>query len=438
MRNDLGEKSRNDLRRVLGEMEALAPLAPELETRPVDLQPRRRSGPNPLLVALGAAALVFALALPVVLQSPNPDVGSTVDLAPPTTGSATTSPPATAATTADGWTFTELPYVQPLVDVTDHGFIAFTSHEVRTSSDGLTWQNVGSLDEGVWIFDLEHRGDTLVAAGSGFVDEDTGEAPPNAVWTSTDGGTTWTSTELEAGGVADIAVTPDGFAAVGVEFDNSDPAYNKTHGILWTSPDGLTWTQAARSDDPEGVSSNFRNVVWDDQLIILGHRGLDNPSEGNLSDDPEPHDNVTWFSDGTSLSKPSASTLVGNLDEDSTAVTPFGFIATTHWSTPTVKTEAAAWISQDGVTWTKLDIEPGSYEYTDIAQHGDEVLLVGYQIDGEDKSVWTTLDGSQWDRIAIPETPIRGVSLELAVSGSALVIAGDHQAGGVIAGTPRD
>jgi hypothetical protein len=337
----------------------------------------------------------------------------------------------------EGWILVEVPYVQPVLETTDGGFVAFSSHEVRTSSDGLTWQRVGSLGEGVWIFDSAHRDDTLVAAGSGFADEETGVAPPDAVWTSTDGGLTWTSTELD-GGVSDIAVTPDGYAAVGVERDNSDPMYNKTHGILWTSPDGLTWRRAAATNDQEGVSSNFRNVVWDGHLIILGHRGPDYPSEGNLSDDPEPHDNVTWFSDGTTLSDPMPSTLGGGLDASSTAVTPYGIIATTHWSTPTVKTEAAAWISHDGIAWTRLDIEPGNYEYTDITQHDDRVFLIGYEIETEDKGVWTTSDGTGWNRIALPDTPLRGVSLEVAVSDSALVIAGDHQAGGIIAGMPRN
>ncbi|HJQ92321.1 MAG TPA: hypothetical protein VJ950_11480, partial [Acidimicrobiia bacterium] len=179
MRNDLGEKGRNDLRRVLGEMESLAPLAPELEAQPTELQRTPRSRRNPLMVALGAAALVFALAVPVLLQSPTPDVGATDEQPSPTTTpvTPTTSPPSTAETTVDGWIMTEVPYIQPLLEVTDQGFVAISSHQVRTSSDGLTWQEVGALEEGVWVFDIEHRGDTFVAGGRGFVDEETGIAP---------------------------------------------------------------------------------------------------------------------------------------------------------------------------------------------------------------------------------------------------------------------
>lgn len=97
MKSGLGEQSKNDLRRVLGEMESLAPQAPELDTLSARLQPDGGSRPNPLLVALGAAALVFALALPVVLQSPTPDdVGAAEEQPPPATP--TTSPPTTAVT----------------------------------------------------------------------------------------------------------------------------------------------------------------------------------------------------------------------------------------------------------------------------------------------------------------------------------------------------
>ena len=348
---------------------------------------------------------------------------------------AATSSPTSAATSTDGWALTEVPQTHTLLEATDRGFVAISSHKVRTSTDGLNWEEVASLDEGVWVFDIEHRGSTLVAAGSGFVDSLTGEQPPDAVWTSTDDGETWIGTEI--GEVADIAVTPDGFAAVGVKADNSDPLYNRSQGVLWTSADGLTWTQVATSNDPEGVSSSFRNVVWDEQLVILGHRGPDAPSEANLSGG-EPHDNVTWFSDGTDLSEPSLSNLGGNLDADSTAVTPYGIIATTHWWTPTVKTVAAAWISPDGITWTELDIELGNYEYTNIAQDADDVFLIGYKLgEGGEQGVWTTDDGSTWSRIALPEGFGRGLTLEVEVSESTLLIAGDTHPTGIIASRTR-
>ena len=226
--------------------------------------------------------------------------------------------------------------------------------------------------------------------------------------------------------------------AVGIEKrDDSDPDYNKTKGVLWISADGLSWTQVATTDDPEGISSSFQNVVWNGQIVILGHRGPDYVPEG--SGDPEPHDNVTWFSDGTDLSEPVPSDLQGNLDADQTAVTPHGIIAMTHWMTPTVKTVGAAWISDDGTTWTELDIEPGNYEYTDIGQIGDEVLITGYDLsERDDTGVWSTLDGTNWTRLELPDLPDLTRLTQVEVTESALVIAGDQSTTGVIVGRQRD
>lgn len=66
MSDDLREQSANDLRRVLVEMEALAPPAPELEEKVVEVSTRSRSRPRPALVAFGAAFVVFLLAAPLV------------------------------------------------------------------------------------------------------------------------------------------------------------------------------------------------------------------------------------------------------------------------------------------------------------------------------------------------------------------------------------
>jgi hypothetical protein len=440
MKNDLSEASRGELRRVLGEMESLAPFAPELETPTLDVQPQGRSGPNPLLVALGTAVAVFALALPAILQSPSPGTtdgaGSTPETSPAATP--TSSPNSSTVPGGEGWAITEVG-LGTVLEVTDAGFLAVTSNEVQNSDDGTNWQHLASLDDGIYLFDIEHRGDTVVGAGGGLVDVEAGVAPPTAVWTSLDGGATWTHTEI--GSVSDITSTPDGFAAVGVERDDSDPGYNKTRGVLWTSSDGLSWTQVAASDDPAGVSSNFRTVVWDGQLLILGDRGADYVSEGSGLDDPPPHDNVTWFSDGTNLTDPSPSTLGGYIDEDSAAATPYGIIALTHWSTPTVKTDAAAWISHDGINWTVLEVPPG-YEYTDVAQSGEDVMISGYEIldaqdDGIDTGVWTSSDGAQWTRIELPKLSDGTRIEQVEVSETAIVIAGDQSAKGVIAGIAR-
>lgn len=95
MRHDLSQQSGNDLRRVLAEMESLAPPAPELEDKAVELSTRRRSRPKPALVALGAAFAVLLLAAPLVWlgtgrggdEADNPSIAPTdqPDISPATT-----------------------------------------------------------------------------------------------------------------------------------------------------------------------------------------------------------------------------------------------------------------------------------------------------------------------------------------------------------------
>lgn len=442
MKTELSERARADLRRTLGEMESLASLPPELERRPVELRPQ--ATPRPLLVAFGAAAAVFTLVLPIALLSNTADVDDASQSVPTPTQAGTTAPepePTTAAL-VDGWSITDIPSLESVIGTTDEGFIALSTNfgelinVVRTSEDGLEWQSSGSLGEGAWAFDIERQEGILVAAGAVISeDEEGGRAHSPAIWTSTDRGATWTRTDL---GVTDMTTTPDGFVAVGIERDDSNPNYIKTQGVLWTSADGLTWTQVAMTDDPEGVSSSFRNVVWDDQVIILGSRGPDGVTEGSGLEDPEPPDNVTWFSDGTDLSEPIPSNLVGYLDANQTAVTPHGIIAMTHWMTPTVKTVAAAWISEDGTKWMELNIEPGNYEYTDVGQIGDEVFVTGYDLsDRDDTGVWSTLDGTNWTRLELPDLPDFTRLTQIEVSESALVIAGDQSTTGIIASRPR-
>jgi hypothetical protein len=89
-----------------------------------------------------------------------------------------------------------------------------------------------------------------------------------------------------------------------------------------------------------------------------------------------------------------------------------------------------------------LDIQPGSYEYTDIVSVGDEVLITGYEIldtgaDGIDTGVWSSFDGSTWTRIEIPGLPEFTRLQQVVASDSAIVIAGDQSSTGVIASRPR-
>lgn len=104
MKNNLREQSRDELRRVLSEMEALAPVAPEVvETKPLDVRPHRRTPrTNPLLVTLVAAVSVFVLALPLMFRSSNPvDTDASAPLAGPATTTAETGVSGSTTPTTD-------------------------------------------------------------------------------------------------------------------------------------------------------------------------------------------------------------------------------------------------------------------------------------------------------------------------------------------------
>lgn len=103
MSNDLREESKNHLRRVLGEMESLAPLPPELEDQSIGVTTPVRSRPKPLLVALGAAVAVFLLAAPLVWLMAGRGGGgpSTAPTDQPEVTSSTIQGPDTTASGAD-------------------------------------------------------------------------------------------------------------------------------------------------------------------------------------------------------------------------------------------------------------------------------------------------------------------------------------------------
>lgn len=251
MRNGLSEKSRNDLRRVLGEMESLAPQAPELDAPPARLQPEVRRRRNPLLVAVGAAAVVFILALPLVLQSPSPDEGVATDEQPPsktTPAIATTAPPTT-----------EVPTGQPTVAVTELetegpdpntvGRISPTHVEDLLVSTGKTYEPLPEA-----MVNAVDIGDRVIVVGGN-------ETQTAGIWYS-DGGE-WVPAHIDL--------------PAGVTIGQEAGDYRLGDGIehLEALPDGrlLAWQPIQRVTPAEGGGQSELDPVSDGTLVMRSPDG---------------------------------------------------------------------------------------------------------------------------------------------------------------------
>ena len=116
------------------------------------------------------------------------------------------------------------PGIQTIYE-TPSGLVGFGSGVWR-SQDGISWQCVGPSND----FEIAYNSGVFVGAGSAEPGSDAGR-----MWSSTDG-VSWTQTQRVPGYVTPVPVA-DGFVALTEEPRGFDPIF------LWTSPDGETWHQ---------------------------------------------------------------------------------------------------------------------------------------------------------------------------------------------------
>jgi hypothetical protein len=163
---------------------------------------------------------------------------------------------------------TGAPYSQPVGDgkgapTASGAFVAATSAtpvglvEYSTSSDGTTWTSAGSADQQVRAIGWAD-GKWLAVAAAGV---------PNrtSVFESTDL-RTWTPVGTVPAYVADLAWGGDQWVAVGAE-DDGDIG----QGVVFSSPDGRTWTKAATDLGIELDGVAYGDGVW--IAVDNGHQG---------------------------------------------------------------------------------------------------------------------------------------------------------------------
>jgi hypothetical protein len=246
-----------------------------------------------------------------------------------------------------------------LLRVTGEGSPVATTPQIDSLSS-LTWSRVPH-DEAVFggpfgqsMFDVTVGGPGLVAVGESGRPGDFDAA----VWTSPDG-ITWSRVphnEAVFGGIAyqgmlSVTVGGPGLVAVG-----SDGSHDRSAAV-WTSPDGITWSRVPHNEAVFGGAAMSSVGVGGPGLVAVGSDGDPQTAIGNEVVWTSP-DGITWsrvpdneeiFGGETSTEEIFGSAGV----EDVIAVGP-GLVAVgVDWHTEGGN-DAAVWTSPNGITWTRV------------------------------------------------------------------------------------
>lgn len=250
---------------------------------------------------------------------------------------------------------------------------------VWTSPDGLTWTAVPLEEEDGDMTSVIAGGPGLVAVGQ--------EGWSAAVWTSPDG-LTWTRVphdpeifgtglvrndlwvpqtamrDVTVGGPGLIAVGEEGVwggSENGVEYESTGAA------VVWTSPDGVTWTRVPHDEEVfggEGFQKMSSVTVGGPGFVVVGEFELDNTGRALVWNSP---DGVTWSR------VPYDETIFGP-DPALDADRPMIDVATLDGGLVAVGT--GTWTSPDGYTWTRIADHLGD-GFSDIIVGGPGLIAVG-------------------------------------------------------------
>jgi hypothetical protein len=190
---------------------------------------------------------------------------------------------------------------------------------------------------------------------------------------------------------------------------------------VWISPDGTTWSRVeSTSLGGPGDQQMTAVTTFGDGLVAVGFQRLDGVADGRvwLSDDGE-----DWrVVDDPALAGDGATFLW------KVAETPVGLIAVGVSSGPADE-DAAVWLSDDGVSWTRVT-DPdlggsGDQGAGSIAVLDDLILIGGWS--QENTAVWTSWDGVDWSPpIALPQTGFPSVINDFETVGGQILAVGSH------------
>ena len=289
--------------------------------------------------------------------------------------------------------------------------------EQRPQVSSLTWERV-SLDPGVFG-DLDSRVG-VVSSGAGFV-AFAEQAQGVPVWTSPDG-INWSQAESDApvfagAIVTDVTVGGPGLVAVGED---------ELGAVVWTSTDGTLWSRVP-DDEEELIGAWMTSVVEGGPgLVAVGFE--DNGADVEQSP-------AVWTSnDGTTWTRVPAGTELGEGRMADVTAGDEGLVAVGHTSWHQGGTDAAiVWASADGLTWDRIPFDELTFGLADpfllSVAAGRPGLVAGGGTGGPYSAIWASADGIVWNRLRDElyntEEKLPGVVFEVGFVGSEFLVFGD-------------
>jgi hypothetical protein len=229
----------------------------------------------------------------------------------------------------------------------------------------------------------DNTGDVVVAS-----------SPDLATWTVLAGGAGSPFPTGLSGGSAALVVGPAGLVAIG--------PYGVCNAAcatqIWTSADAMSWKPAGRAPFTGTLESV---AAGPDGIIAVGSKGFQK--------------SLMWYSETGTNWKPVdlAGAMFEGANIDSVAAVPGGYVAlgSVGGQLPPpgvigdVNSTAAAWWSQDGLTWSAAPVG-GSQGATALT--GARVMPYGIVATGLYQGVWFSTDGRAWEPLSDRDTRALG------------------------------
>lgn len=249
------------------------------------------------------------------------------------------------------------------------------------------------------------------------------------VWSSTDG-LTWTEQVAEAPWegrhTAGYVVFDERMWVIG-----GDANQGHYQPDAWSSPDGVNWTLETDAL-PWGDRVLHHTVVLDDTIYVMGGQTL--PQFTSVDEETVLYNDVWSSTDGVTWTR--------ILDE--APWSPRGMIGGSAvfggriwllgggtYDTPDHLVRDytnEVWSSADGVDWTQHTDAPWEgRQYHDVAVYDDKLwVLEGYNASGNRNDVWYSSDGESWTEVADTPWPVRHAASIYVHDDGLWVVAGNN------------